>query len=172
MWNMKCFLMPVIIGATVIVCNSLQKYLETIAGQHSIDSSQNTAILGTWHIIRKVLQGETWSLSGGVHHWLKSRSTREERNPVTRNNININNNNNNFLTSVLCTQKLVIMHTSKAVPLWTLPQDKHILTVRAHRAFCETLCAWTTSDRETHQSFNLSQDGSALHYERLVFAEL
>jgi hypothetical protein len=24
-------------------------------------------------------------LSGGVHHWLKSRSTREERKPVTRN---------------------------------------------------------------------------------------
>jgi hypothetical protein len=25
-----------------------------------------------------VLQAETWSLSGGVHHWLKRRSTREE----------------------------------------------------------------------------------------------
>jgi hypothetical protein len=32
-----------------------------------------------------VLQAETWSLSGGVHRWLKSRSTREERKPVTRN---------------------------------------------------------------------------------------
>jgi hypothetical protein len=30
----------------------------------------------------------------GVHHWLKSRSTREERTPVTRNN---NNNNNNII---------------------------------------------------------------------------
>jgi hypothetical protein len=30
-----------------------------------------------------VLQAETWSLSGGVHHWLKGRSTREERKPVT-----------------------------------------------------------------------------------------
>jgi hypothetical protein len=51
-----------------------------------------------------VLQTETKSLSGGVHHWLKSRSTREERKPVTRNdddddtnNNNNNNNNNNRL---------------------------------------------------------------------------
>jgi hypothetical protein len=82
---MKCFVMPVIIGATGIVSKSFQKYLGTIPGQHSIDSLQKTAILGTSHIIRKVLQAVTWSLSGGVHHWLKRRSTREERKPVTRN---------------------------------------------------------------------------------------
>jgi hypothetical protein len=40
MWNMKCFIIPVIIGATGIVSKSLQKYLETIPGQHSIDSLQ------------------------------------------------------------------------------------------------------------------------------------
>jgi hypothetical protein len=57
MWNMKCFVIPVIIGATGIV--SLQKYLETIPGQHSIHSLQKTVILGTSHIIRKVLQAET-----------------------------------------------------------------------------------------------------------------
>jgi hypothetical protein len=59
MWNMKCFVIPVIIGATGIVSKSLQKYLETIPGQHSIDYLQKTAILGTSHIIRKVLQAET-----------------------------------------------------------------------------------------------------------------
>jgi hypothetical protein len=60
MWNMKCFIIPVIIGATGIVSKSLQKYLEIIPGQHSIDSLQKkTAILGTSHIIRKVLQAET-----------------------------------------------------------------------------------------------------------------
>jgi hypothetical protein len=32
---------------TGIVSKSLQKYLETIPGQHSIDSLQKTAILGT-----------------------------------------------------------------------------------------------------------------------------
>jgi hypothetical protein len=58
-WNMKCFVIPVIIGATGIVSKSLQKYLETIPGQHSIDSLQQTVILGTSHIIRKVLQAET-----------------------------------------------------------------------------------------------------------------
>ena len=36
----------------------LKKNLETIAGKHSIDSLQKTAILGTSHIIRKVLQCE------------------------------------------------------------------------------------------------------------------
>jgi hypothetical protein len=41
MWNMKCFVIPVIIGATGIVSKSLQRYLETIPGQHSIDSLQN-----------------------------------------------------------------------------------------------------------------------------------
>jgi hypothetical protein len=40
MWNMKCFVIPVIIGATGIVSKSLQKYLEIIPGQHSIDSLQ------------------------------------------------------------------------------------------------------------------------------------
>jgi len=37
-----------------------------------------TAILGTSHIIRKVLQCEPCSLSGGDHRWLK-RSTRKKR---------------------------------------------------------------------------------------------
>jgi hypothetical protein len=56
---MKCFVIPVIIGAAGIVSKSLQKYLETIPGKYSIDSLQKTAILGTSNIIRKVLQAET-----------------------------------------------------------------------------------------------------------------
>jgi hypothetical protein len=59
MWNMKCFVIQVIIGATGIVTRRLKKYLETIVGKHSIDSLQETAVLGTSHIIRKVLQSET-----------------------------------------------------------------------------------------------------------------
>ena len=58
MWNLKCTIVPVITGATGIVTRSLKKNLETIAGKHSIDSLQKTAILGTSHIIRKVLQCE------------------------------------------------------------------------------------------------------------------
>jgi hypothetical protein len=56
---MKCFVVPVIIGATGIVTKELKKYLERISGKHSIDSPQKTAVLGTSHIIRKVLQSET-----------------------------------------------------------------------------------------------------------------
>jgi hypothetical protein len=57
MWNMKCFVIPVIIGATGIVTKGLKKYLETIPGKHSIDYLQKkkTDVLGTSHIIRKLL---------------------------------------------------------------------------------------------------------------------
>ena len=52
MWNMKCTIIPVIIGATGIVTRSLKKNLEAVPGKHSIDSLQKTAILGILHIIR------------------------------------------------------------------------------------------------------------------------
>jgi len=47
LWNLKCTVVPVIIGATGIVTRSLRKNLETVPGKHSIDSRQKTAILGT-----------------------------------------------------------------------------------------------------------------------------
>ena len=59
MWNMKCTIISIIVGATGVVMRSLRKNLEAIPGKHSIDSLQMTAILGTSHIIRKVLQSET-----------------------------------------------------------------------------------------------------------------
>jgi hypothetical protein len=46
-------IIPVIIGATEIVTESLKKNVEAIPGKHSIDSLQKTAILGTSHIIGK-----------------------------------------------------------------------------------------------------------------------
>jgi hypothetical protein len=49
----------IIIGATGIVTKSLRKNLEAIPEKLSIDSLQKTAILGSTHIIRKVLQCET-----------------------------------------------------------------------------------------------------------------
>jgi len=58
MWNLKCTIVPVIIGATGIVTRSLKKNLEAVPGKHSIDLLQKTAILGTSHIIRKVLHCE------------------------------------------------------------------------------------------------------------------
>jgi hypothetical protein len=47
---------PVIIGATGIRTRSVRKNLEAIPGKHSIDSLQKTAILGTSHIMWKVLR--------------------------------------------------------------------------------------------------------------------
>jgi hypothetical protein len=58
MWNLKCTITPIVIGATGKVTRSLKKNLEAVPGKHSIDSPQKTAILGTSHIIRKVLQCE------------------------------------------------------------------------------------------------------------------
>jgi hypothetical protein len=93
MWNLKWMNIAVIIGATGIVTRSLRKNLEAVPGKHSIDALQKTAVLGTSHIIRKILQCEASSLSSGNHCWFKS-ITRRNR-PVTRD-INNNNNNNNI----------------------------------------------------------------------------
>jgi len=58
MWNLRCTIIPVIIGATGTVTRSLRNNLEAVPGKYSIDSLQMTAILGTSHTIRKVLQCE------------------------------------------------------------------------------------------------------------------
>ena len=79
MWNMKCVIIPVVTGATGIVTKVSKKNCEAIPVKHSVDSLQKTAVLVTSHLILKVLQSETWSLSGGDHSWLKRRSTREKR---------------------------------------------------------------------------------------------
>jgi hypothetical protein len=100
MWKMKCFVIPVIIGATGIATKGLKTYLETIPGKHSIDCLQKTAVLGTSHIIRKVLQPENLSLSGGVHHLFKRKSTRKTCEKKRRNN----NNNNNSIFGLVFVQ--------------------------------------------------------------------
>jgi len=56
MWNMKCFVTPVIIGATGIVTKGLKDSVDSI---DSMDSPQKPVALETLHIIRKVLQYET-----------------------------------------------------------------------------------------------------------------
>jgi len=58
MWNLKCTIVPVITGTTGIVTRSLRKILEAVPKRHSIDSLQKTAVLGTSHIMREVLQCE------------------------------------------------------------------------------------------------------------------
>jgi hypothetical protein len=54
MWNVKTRVIPVIIGVTGTISNSLRKYVNTIPGNH-VKELQKTAILGTAHILRKVL---------------------------------------------------------------------------------------------------------------------
>jgi len=46
---------PVIIGATGIISNSTRKYMSNIPGKYEVKKLQKAAILGTAHIIRKVL---------------------------------------------------------------------------------------------------------------------
>jgi hypothetical protein len=55
MWNVKTKVIPVIIGATGIISKSFRKYPSNIPGKHEIKELQETAILGTAHILRKVL---------------------------------------------------------------------------------------------------------------------
>ena len=55
MWNVKTKVIPVIIGATGTITKSLRKYVSNIPGKHEVKELQKTAILGTAHIVRKVL---------------------------------------------------------------------------------------------------------------------
>jgi len=55
MWNVKPKVMPVIIGATGTISKSFRKYVSNIPGKHEVKELQKTAILGTAHILRKVL---------------------------------------------------------------------------------------------------------------------
>jgi hypothetical protein len=55
MWNVKTNVIPVIIGATGTISKSFRKYLKNIPGIHEFKELQKTAILGTAHILYKVL---------------------------------------------------------------------------------------------------------------------
>jgi hypothetical protein len=55
MWNVKTKVMPVIIGATGTISGSLRQYLSDIPRKHEFKGLQKTVILGTAHILRKVL---------------------------------------------------------------------------------------------------------------------
>jgi hypothetical protein len=56
MWNvLKTRVIPVIIGGTGTISKSFRKYVSTVPGNHYVRELQETAILGTVHILRKVL---------------------------------------------------------------------------------------------------------------------
>ena len=55
MWNVKTKLIPVKLGATGIISKSFRKYVSKIPGKHEVKELEKTAILGTAHILRKLL---------------------------------------------------------------------------------------------------------------------
>jgi len=55
MWNVKTKVTPVIIGATGTIPKSFRKYMSNVPGKHEVKELHKTAILGTAHILRKVL---------------------------------------------------------------------------------------------------------------------
>jgi hypothetical protein len=55
MWNLKTKVTPVKIGATGTISKSFRNYLSRIPGKRDVKELQKTAILGTAHVLRKVL---------------------------------------------------------------------------------------------------------------------
>ena len=55
MYNVKARAIPVLMGATGTISKSLRQYLSNIPGNQEIKEMQKIAILGTAHVIRKVL---------------------------------------------------------------------------------------------------------------------
>jgi hypothetical protein len=55
MWNVKTKVIPVIIDATGTISKSFRKYVSNIPVNHEDKELQKTGILGTAHILRKVL---------------------------------------------------------------------------------------------------------------------
>ena len=55
MWTVKTKVIPEIIRATGAISKSFRKYVRNIPEKHEVKELQKTAILGTEHILRKVL---------------------------------------------------------------------------------------------------------------------
>jgi hypothetical protein len=55
MWYVKTKVIRIIIGATGTISKSFRKYVSNIPGNYEVKGLQKTTILGTAHILRKVL---------------------------------------------------------------------------------------------------------------------
>jgi len=55
MWIVKARAKPVIIGVTVTTSKSFRNYMSKLLGEQEIKELQHGAILGTEHILQKVL---------------------------------------------------------------------------------------------------------------------
>ena len=56
MWIIKAKVIPLIIGAAGTISESFRKYLSNILGKLDMKALHKTAILGTAHVLRKVLR--------------------------------------------------------------------------------------------------------------------
>ena len=99
MWNLKCKIIPVIIGATGIVTKVLRKNLKIITGKRSLVSLQKTAILGPSHMIRKLLQSESRGLGDGIQEKNLEVKACDKRQQQQQHN---NNNNINLMCGLPC----------------------------------------------------------------------
>jgi hypothetical protein len=59
MWNVTTRVISVIIGATGTISKEFRKYVSNRPGNHEVRELQKTAILGSAHILRKVLTYST-----------------------------------------------------------------------------------------------------------------
>jgi len=55
MWNVKTKVIAVIIGATGTISKLFRQYVSYIPRKHEVMDHQKTVVLGTAHILRKVL---------------------------------------------------------------------------------------------------------------------
>ena len=55
MWQMKTEIIPVAIGALGVIKKGSEKFISEIAGNINLQETQKTTLLGTAHILRKVL---------------------------------------------------------------------------------------------------------------------
>ena len=55
MWGMNTMTIPVIIGALGLVKKGMEKYINKIPGHISIQETQKCVLLGTAHILRRIL---------------------------------------------------------------------------------------------------------------------
>ena len=58
MWGLKTITVPVVIGALGIVKKGNEKHIDKIPGKIKITELQKIALLGSSHILRKVLSIE------------------------------------------------------------------------------------------------------------------
>jgi hypothetical protein len=55
MWNVETKVIAVVIGTTGTISKSCRKYVSNIPGNHEVKELEKTVILGTAHILRKVV---------------------------------------------------------------------------------------------------------------------